>query len=95
MIVKVKKNDSYNDRNDDGWVHNSSGDNDGDDGNDDNSNGDDDDNSATNNLHGGHISLPPGELLIGRSHGRQSVVNVHEEVDEGVQPCVKRSEPTW
>ena len=33
-------------------------------------NGDDDvDDSDTNNLHGGHVSLPPGELLVGRSHG--------------------------
>lgn len=37
-----------------------------------------------------HVLFPPGVLLVAGSHGRQHVVQVHADVDEGIEEAEER-----
>lgn len=43
-------------------------------------------------LEDGEVLLPPQVLLVRGSHRGQSVVRVHDHVDEGVDHCMERTE---
>ncbi len=49
---------------------------------------------VTYQLDGGHILLPPQVLLVGRSHGGESIVGVHYDMDGAVQQGMEGSQAT-
>lgn len=48
----------------------------------------------TYQLNGGHVLLPPEELLIGWAHSRQGIVGVHDHMDTAVQQGMEGSQTT-
>lgn len=46
-------------------------------------------------LNGSEVFLPPQVLLIAGAHGSQTVVRVHDNMDDTVQQGVERSHTTW
>lgn len=49
---------------------------------------------VTYQLDGGHILFPPQVLLIGGSHGGESIVSVHYDMDDAVQQGMEGSQTT-
>lgn len=48
-----------------------------------------------NQLDGGHILFPPQVLLVGGSQCGESIVGVHDDMDDAVQEGVESSQTTW
>jgi len=51
--------------------------------------------TAAHHLQGGQVLLPPEVLLVLWTHGREHVVGVHHDVDEGVEQAEEGAVATW